>query len=53
MAATDKARFDRALKKAGLDLDARDKAAAFDVFTALERACALLKSEQAATDEPR
>lgn len=52
MAATEEARFDKALKKAGLELDTRDKAAALRVFAGLERACALLKTDKAA-DAPR
>lgn len=54
MASADEAaRFDRALKKAGLELDPRDNAAALRVFAGLERACALLKADKAAVDEPR
>lgn len=50
-AADPAARFDAALKKAGLVLDGRDKAAALRVFAGLQAACALLKQD--ATDDPR
>lgn len=46
------ARFDAALKQAGLGLDERDKAAALRVFIGLERAALLLKAEEAVPDEP-
>ncbi len=52
MPAAEETRFDKALNKAGLELDTRDKAAALRVFAGLERACALLKTDKAA-DAPR
>ncbi len=53
MASRDEAKFDKALDKAGIALDARDRAAALPVFRALAASCALLKSAEATTHEPR
>lgn len=51
MAGDAQARFDAALKRAGLVLDPRDRAAALRVFASLEAAALLLKAEDA--DAPR
>ncbi|HMQ39921.1 MAG TPA: hypothetical protein PKC09_01490 [Paracoccus sp. (in: a-proteobacteria)] len=51
MADDAQARFDAALKRAGLALDPRDNAAALRVFVSLEAAASLLKAKDA--DAPR
>lgn len=53
MVKTAAARFDRALKDQGLNLDARDRAAALRVFDSLDRACDLLKTKGQGDDQPR
>lgn len=53
MARTAAARFDKGLKEQGLDMDARDRAAALRVFASLERACDLLKTTGQGDDQPR
>ncbi|WP_157935932.1 hypothetical protein [Paracoccus zhejiangensis] len=53
MALSDQQKFDKALEKAGIALDARDRAAALPVFCSLAAACTLLKSAEAAAHEPR
>lgn len=53
MPTDDQRRFQTALDAAKLSLDERDIAAALPVFLYLENACALLKTNEKASRDPR